>query len=92
MSKKLFILAGVLILALALAGSSLASPPKAEKPAANTLAVCGCGKVFVPDEKTEYLMHEGMTYACCTQECHEYAVKNPAAMKKEFEKQMSAAK
>ena len=81
MSKKLLILAGVLLLALSVA--ALASPPpKAEKPAANTLAVCGCGMVFVPDEKTEYVSFGGKQYACCTHECHEMAMKDPAACAK----------
>jgi len=81
MSKKLLILAGVLLLALTVA--ALASPPsKAEKSAANTLAVCGCGKVFVPNEKTEYVSYGGKQYACCTHQCHEMAMKDPAACAK----------
>ena len=81
MSKKLLILAGVLLLALTVA--ALASPPsKAEMPAANTLAVCGCGMVFVPNEKTEYVSYGGKQYACCTHQCHEMAMKDPAACAK----------
>jgi YHS domain-containing protein len=88
MSKRIILLAGVLILALTI--SALASPPaKAEKSAANTLAVCGCGKVFVPNEKTEYISFGGKQYACCTHECHEMAAKDPAAAAKMSEQAMA---
>ena len=76
MSKKLLIFAGVLLLALTVA--ALASPPsKAEKTAANTLAVCGCGKVFTQDASTLYLTYEGKQYACCSKGCHDMASKDP---------------
>src|SRR4030066_916216 len=81
MYKRVILLAGVLFLALTI--SALASPPaKAEKSAANTLAVCGCGMVFVPNEKTEYVSYGGKQYACCTHQCHEMAMKDPAACAK----------
>jgi AhpD family alkylhydroperoxidase len=56
----------------------LAQPTLAETKAANTMAVCGCGKVFVPDAKTEFLSYGGKQYACCSHECHLSAGKNPA--------------
>jgi len=37
---------------------------------ANTLAVCGCGMVFVPNANTKTFTYEGKEYACCTDECH----------------------
>lgn len=82
MSKKLFILGGILVLVLALAFTSVyakGETPKATKTtttttsAANVFAVCGCGKVFTPDSKTEYLTIEGKKYACCSHACHEQA-------------------
>jgi len=93
MSKKLFIISGMLVLALALIfGSALATPSgttktstpttKAPTPVANVFAVCGCGKVFTPDNTTMYLTYEGKKYACCTKACHEYASKDPASCAK----------
>jgi YHS domain-containing protein len=61
------------------AATAFASPPAANTPAANTIAICGCGKVFTPDAKTEYLSYGGKQYACCSHECHEMAMKDPAA-------------
>jgi YHS domain-containing protein len=76
MYKRIILLAGVLILAMAI--SALASPPaKAEKSAANTLAVCGCGKVFIQDASTLYLTVDGKQYACCSKGCHDMASKDP---------------
>jgi len=37
---------------------------------ANTVAVCGCGKVFVPNANTKTFTYEGKEYACCSEECH----------------------
>lgn len=83
MSKKFVLIGGLLVLALSLAAmQAWASPPKAEKPAANYLAVCGCGKVFVPNSRTEFISYGGKQYACCTHECHEMAAKDPAAAAK----------
>lgn len=88
MSNKFLIFAGVLILALAV--SVLASPPaKTASSAANALAVCGCGKVFVSDEKTEYVSYGGKQYACCTPQCHEMAMKDPATCAKMSEQAMA---
>ena len=68
------------ILLLTIAAAAFGSPDKAT--GANTVAVCGCGKVFVPDEKTEYITFNGKQYACCTHMCHEMAAKDPAASAK----------
>jgi YHS domain-containing protein len=57
---------------------------------ANSLAVCGCGKVFRPDAKTEYISYGGKQYACCSHECHEMAMKAPADAAAMSEKQMAA--
>lgn len=46
---------------------------------ANTLAVCGCGKVFVPDQNTLYIKSGDKEYACCSKGCHDMAMKDPAA-------------
>lgn len=46
--------------------------------AANTVAVCACGKVFVPNAETKYITVEGKKYACCSDPCHEMGVKDPA--------------
>jgi hypothetical protein len=32
----------------------------------NTVAVCGCGMVFIPDANTQYLTVGDKQYACCT--------------------------
>ncbi len=47
--------------------------------AANEIAVCGCGKVFVPDANTKYVEHNGKKYACCSDGCHKMAMADPAA-------------
>lgn len=97
MSKKLFILGGILILALALglsqafakgetAKTSTAKSTVTKTQAANVFAVCGCGKVFTPDANTEYVKAGDKSYACCSHECHEAAVamvaKDPVAAAK----------
>jgi YHS domain-containing protein len=46
---------------------------------ANTVAVCACGKVFVPNADTKTFTYEGKEYACCSEECH----KKLAGMKPE---------
>lgn len=47
------------------------------QPIANTIAVCGCGKIFETSAKTPYITYEGKTYACCSEECHQMAMKDP---------------
>ena len=37
---------------------------------ANEVAVCGCGKIFVPNAQTKTFTYEGKEYACCSEECH----------------------
>ncbi len=85
MSKKLFILGGILVLALALvfsqafakgetAKTTTAKPTATKTQAANVFAVCGCGKVFTPNANTEYVKVGDKSYACCSHECHEQAV------------------
>jgi len=49
---------------------------------ANEIAVCGCGKVFVPDATTKYIEYGGKKYACCTEGCHKMAEANPSAAAK----------
>jgi YHS domain-containing protein len=91
MSKKLFLI-GLVLIVMLLAVTALASDQsKTFKPAANTLAVCGCGKAFMPNEKTEYVSYNGKDYACCTHQCHEMAAKDPASCAKMSEK-MTAQK
>lgn len=73
----------ILIAAVALMMVMLSAPATfADQKAANTLAVCGCGKVFVPDATTEYLSYGGKQYACCTHACHQMAEKDPAGSAK----------
>ena len=57
--------------------------------AANTVAVCGCGKVFVPDANTKYIEHGGKEYACCSEGCHKMAEKNPEGTAKMAEENMA---
>jgi YHS domain-containing protein len=91
MHQKLFIL-GLVTLAMLLTVTATASDQsKASKSAANTLAVCGCGKALMPNEKTEYVSYNGKDYACCTHQCHEMAAKDPASCAKMSE-QMTAQK
>lgn len=47
-------------------------------PAANAIAICGCGKIFVPDASTPYLESGGKKYACCSEGCHKMAMSDPA--------------
>jgi AhpD family alkylhydroperoxidase len=75
MFQKAVILATALLLMAVVLSAPAAM---AQQKAANTLAVCGCGKMFVPDAKTEYLSYGGKQYACCSHECHLSAGKNPA--------------
>ncbi len=101
MNKKVFLLGVMMILALALVFSTAwasdtktaAKTQKAPTLAANFVAVCGCGKVFVPNEKTEYMTVNGKKYACCSHECHEAAVamaqKDPAGTAKMMELKMA---
>ncbi|MEW5876265.1 MAG: hypothetical protein AB1752_13940 [Candidatus Zixiibacteriota bacterium] len=70
----------------ATAATAKTAPVKAEGAATashkfygNTLAVCGCGKVFAPDANTKYIENMGTKYACCSDACHEMAMKDPAA-------------
>lgn len=53
-----------------------------QKMAANEIAVCGCGKVFVPDANTKYIEYDGKSFACCSDGCHAMAMKDPAAAAK----------
>ncbi len=78
---RLTCLAGSLLLALILSLPAAAadSPKIAVNQVANDIAVCACGKIFVPDATTEYLSANGKQYACCTHACHEMAMKDPVA-------------
>jgi YHS domain-containing protein len=49
---------------------------------ANMVAICGCGMVFEPNEKTKYFEYEGKKYAVCSDACYEMAMKNPADVAK----------
>jgi hypothetical protein len=69
---------GIILVAALLVVSS-AGPAFAKESAANTLAVCGCGMVFTPDAKTEYITAGDNSYACCSHKCHEMASKDPKA-------------
>jgi hypothetical protein len=57
--------------------------------AANTFAVCGCGKVFVPDANTKYIEVNGKKYACCSDGCHAMALKDPAGAAKMADENMA---
>lgn len=71
-------------------------PPKTEAAvkmpvhhrATNMVAVCACGKVFVPNEKTKYVEYKGKSYACCSDPCHEMGMKDPAAAAAKSEEAM----
>ena len=80
----------LLILALAMALSvGLAAGVLAETKADNTVAVCGCGKVFVPTAQTEYLKVGSKAYACCSHECHVKASANPGGAAKMWDAAMT---
>jgi len=68
-----------MILAIVAVAPGMASPTTKT---ANSVAVCGCGMVFVPDATTEYLTYNGKQYACCTHACHEMGAKDVAASAK----------
>lgn len=72
-------LALVVAVAIAVVGIT---PVSVMAKTANTVAVCGCGKVFVPDASTKYLTVDGKDYACCTEACHAMAAKDPAGAAK----------
>lgn len=57
--------------------------------AANTVAVCGCGKVFVPTADTKYVEYNGKEYACCSDPCHKMAAADPAAAAKAVDDNMA---
>jgi hypothetical protein len=78
MIKRLAIAALLIALPLTTADPTFAGESKS----ANTVAVCGCGKVFTPDEKTEHVTSGGKSYACCSHACHEMAAKDPAGSAK----------
>jgi len=65
----------VVVAVLAVGVAASATPVKSS---ANVLAVCGCGKVFVPDANTPYLTVGDKQYACCTKACHDMAAKDTA--------------
>jgi len=69
----------VMVVVLAVAVMASASPAKA---AANTLAVCACGKIFVPDAGTPYLTVGDKQYACCSKACYDLAAKDAAGSAK----------
>ncbi|MEW5701835.1 MAG: hypothetical protein AB1792_06360 [Candidatus Zixiibacteriota bacterium] len=75
MIKRTALVAALLAFPLAMSSAAHADQSKA----ANSVAVCGCGKVFTPDDKTEYVTANGKYYACCSHTCHEMAAKDPAA-------------
>ena len=75
--RNLLIVTIMIAFAVVLAGSVLA-----DNKADNTVAVCGCGKVFVPTAQTEYLKVGTKSYACCSHECHVMASANPGAAAK----------
>jgi AhpD family alkylhydroperoxidase len=75
MLQKAAILATVILLMTAVLSAPAAL---AQQKSANTVAVCGCGKVFVPNAKTEYFSYGGKQYACCSPECHLKAEADPA--------------
>lgn len=56
-------------------------------------ALCGCGKEFEVTEATPKMDANGMTFYCCSQECHEHAMKSTpeemAAGMKEWQKAFS---
>jgi len=57
---------------------------------ANEVAVCGCGKVFVPNASTKTFTYEGKEYACCSEECHKKLTSmSPADAAKLCEEQMT---
>jgi hypothetical protein len=64
--------------------TEIAKTPMHHK-AANMVAVCGCGKVFSPTASTKYVEHNGKSYACCSDACHEAAMKDPAGTAKAVE-------
>jgi hypothetical protein len=46
---------------------------------ANTVAVCACGMVFLPNAGTKTFSHDGKEYACCSEECHMKLASMPTA-------------
>ena len=61
------------------AGKAVAAQPATHQKFANTVAVCGCGKVFVPNQNTKTFTYEGKEYACCSEECHKKLASIPPA-------------
>jgi hypothetical protein len=55
--------------------AGLADTPKGQ--VMNQVAVCGCGKVFVPTADTRYVEYNGKSYPCCTEGCYKMAMLNP---------------
>ena len=61
------------------AGKATSAKLTAPHEFANMVAVCGCGKVFVPNANTKTFTYEGKEYACCSEECHNKLAGMPAA-------------
>ncbi|MBI3871980.1 MAG: hypothetical protein HY304_02755 [candidate division Zixibacteria bacterium] len=59
--------------------------------ASNEIAICGCGKAFVPDASTQYYEVNGKKYACCSDGCHKMAAADPAAAAKMADDNMAKA-
>ena len=79
MDVRRLLVTSVMTAVLTLAPLSIFSASaNASPPAGNTMAVCGCGKVFTPNADTEFITHEGVSYACCSEDCHMMASKKPA--------------
>jgi len=79
----------ILVLVAAFACSIASGAAMAETKAENAVAVCGCGKVFVPTAQTEYFKVGDKSYACCSHECHVAAMSNPGAAVKKWEAALS---
>jgi AhpD family alkylhydroperoxidase len=75
MLRKAVILASAIAMLALLLSATTAF---AEQKAANSVAVCGCGKVFVPNSTTEYFTYNDRQYACCSHECHLKAEADPS--------------
>lgn len=93
MYKRVFIpllaiMACALILAAPVSAQTGATPakpggaqpvPATPHKLANSVAVCGCGKVFVPNASTKTFTYQGQEFACCSDACHQKLAGMPPA-------------
>ena len=58
---------------------------------ANEIAICGCGAVFIPDERTESFTYNGREYMVHDHQCYDMAKKDPASVARDVNRYFEEA-